>query len=61
MRLSISTPKRWLLLILAAYIILGIGYSIVIPLAETPDESEHFRYMQSIANSGELPVMLPVR
>ena len=61
MRLSISTPKRWLLLILAAYIILGIGYSIVIPLSETPDESEHFRYMQAIANSGELPVMLPVR
>ena len=61
MRLSISTPKRWLLLILAAYIALGIAYSIVIPLAETPDESEHFRYMQAIANSGELPVMLPVR
>ncbi len=56
-----STQKRGLLFILAAYIALAVAYSIVIPLAETPDESEHFRYLQSIANSGELPVMQPER
>ena len=61
MRFSISTPQRWLLIILVIYIVLGVAYSIVIPLAETPDESEHFRYMQAIARSGELPVMLPER
>ena len=61
MRLSQITPKRWLAIILALYIALGIAYSVVIPLAETPDESEHFRYMQSIANSGELPLLLPER
>ena len=32
-----------------------------VPLAETPDESEHFRYMQYIAQTGQLPVMQPVR
>ena len=61
MRLSVSTPQRWLLIILVIYIALGITYSIVIPLSETPDESEHFRYMQAIARSGKLPVMLPER
>jgi len=61
MRLSFSTPQRWLAIILVIYIALGIAYSIAIPLAETPDESEHFRYMQAIARSGTLPVMLPER
>lgn len=61
MRLSFSTAQRWLAIILVIYIALGIAYSIVIPLAETPDESEHFRYMQVIARSGQLPVMLPER
>lgn len=46
--------------ILCLYLLLGFTYSIVVPLAETPDESEHFRYLQYIANSGDLPVMVPV-
>ena len=56
-----SIPQRWLILILITYIILGLAYSIVIPLAETPDESEHFRYMQAIVNTRELPLMMPER
>ncbi|MCP4356532.1 MAG: hypothetical protein GY796_00745 [Chloroflexi bacterium] len=51
----------WLTLILAGYLLLAVAYSIAVPLAETPDESEHFRYMQHIALTGQLPVMQPVR
>ncbi|MDX1413938.1 MAG: glycosyltransferase family 39 protein [Candidatus Promineifilaceae bacterium] len=58
---SDSHPRRWLILILIAYTVLGLAYSLVIPLAETPDESEHFRYLQAIARTGRLPVMLPER
>ncbi len=59
MRFSISPSQRWLLILLAIYAVLGISYSIVVPLAETPDESEHFRYMQVLTLTGQLPVMQP--
>lgn len=52
---------RWLLLIIIAYLLLAFGYSIAVPLAETPDESEHFLYLQHIALERALPVMSPVR
>lgn len=50
---------RWLIFILIAYVLLGLTYSIVTPLAETPDESEHYRYLQTIADRGQLPIMVP--
>lgn len=45
---------------MGAYFVLAVGYSIAVPLAETPDESEHFRYLQYIVLTGQLPVMQPV-
>lgn len=52
---------RGIVLILISYIVLALIYSVVVPLAETPDESEHFNYLQHIAFTGNLPVMQPVR
>jgi len=49
---------RWLICIIIAYILLGFTYSVVTPLAETPDESEHYRYLQYIAETGSLPVLM---
>ncbi len=42
------------------YFALALVYSVAVPLAETPDESEHFRYLQHIVLTGQLPVMQPV-
>ncbi len=61
MRSSHSHSRRWLILILLTYASLAVAYSIVVPLAETPDESEHFRYMQAVARTGRLPLMEPRR
>jgi 4-amino-4-deoxy-L-arabinose transferase-like glycosyltransferase len=52
--------RFWLWLILGAYGVLAVVYSVAVPLAETPDESEHFRYLQHIVLTGQLPVMQPV-
>lgn len=53
-------PKGWLWGIVAAYLVLAVVYSVATPLGETPDETEHFRYLQHIALTGELPVMVPM-
>jgi 4-amino-4-deoxy-L-arabinose transferase-like glycosyltransferase len=42
------------------YFLLGLGYSLVVPLGESPDEVDHVRYVQCMANKGRLPVMQPV-
>lgn len=47
--------KRPLLLILAAYLLLATGFSIINPLFEAPDEHWHYFTAQYIADSGELP------
>lgn len=53
--------RHWpLSLIILLYLLLAVIYSVVVPLGESPDETEHFRYMQHIALTGELPVMVPV-
>ena len=52
--------NRWLILILILYLALGIWYSITVPLGESPDESEHFLYLQYIRLERSFPVMSPV-
>jgi hypothetical protein len=51
---------RWLALILIIYLALGVAYAFVVPLGESPDESDHFLYTQYIARFGRLPVLDPV-
>lgn len=47
---------RWLLaLILAAYVLLAVGYSLGTPPWEAPDEPSHYLYAEHIAARGSLP------
>jgi hypothetical protein len=47
--------RFWLALILAGYLLLGLGYSVAMPVWEAPDEMAHYRYALTIAREGRLP------
>ena len=47
--------KRIFLIILAVYLVLAIGYSIVEPLAEAPDEADHYNYITYLGQNRSLP------
>ena len=51
--------KRWLLLILVIYAVLGIAYSWIVPLGEAPDEVDHFLYVRYLVEQRAFPVMHP--
>ncbi|MBE2223990.1 MAG: glycosyltransferase family 39 protein [Anaerolineae bacterium] len=53
-----STRRKWLLLlILGLYLLLTIGYGILNPLFESPDEHWHFFTAQYLADNWELPAV----
>lgn len=52
--------RRWLLVILVAYSLLGIAYSWVTPLGESPDEIDHFLYVRYLVEQRQFPVMHPI-
>ncbi len=45
-----------LALLLIAYVVLAVGYSLVTPLYESTDELRHVRYVRHIATYGNLPL-----
>lgn len=45
-------------ILLAVFVAVAIGYSLIIPLFEGPDEDDHFRYAKFIADQRALPVQL---
>lgn len=47
--------NRFLIVIIVVYCVLAIGYSVIIPLGEAPDEVSHFAYVQSLAVQHQLP------
>lgn len=49
------SQRTWLVLILALYLLLAIGYGIRNPLFEAPDEQLHYFTMQTITETGRLP------
>ena len=49
-----------LLLILGLYLILGGVMSVVVPLAEAPDELDHFLYVEHLVRERTFPVLDPV-
>lgn len=49
-------PELTLRLIVAAYVILGVIYSVASPIFEAPDESFHFFVIQHVHETGQLPV-----
>ena len=55
---STTATTHWLLtLILSFYILLAVGYGIVNPLFESPDEHWHYFTAQYIADNWELPAV----
>ncbi len=51
-RLTIHAPR----IILALFVVLAAAYSVVNPLYESTDELQHYRYVQYLIATGELPV-----
>jgi hypothetical protein len=49
-------PRFWLFAILAAFLVLGLLYSVTVPLFEPPDEIWHFAFADHLAKGGGLPV-----
>jgi 4-amino-4-deoxy-L-arabinose transferase-like glycosyltransferase len=45
-----------LILLLITYLVLAVGYSVVTPIYEPPDEIRHFRYVRHLAVHHSLPV-----
>jgi len=48
--------RRWLKLILIAFVALGTLYSVVVPVFEAPDEVWHYLYIKHFADGHGLPV-----
>jgi 4-amino-4-deoxy-L-arabinose transferase-like glycosyltransferase len=55
-RLQFTASRLWLLTIIAAFLILGLIYSVTVPLFEPPDEIWHFAFADHLAKGGGLPV-----
>ena len=47
--------RRWLMLIFGLYFLLGIGYSLLMPLWEAPDEPAHYHLAWHLATYDEYP------
>lgn len=47
--------RRWLLLVLSLYLVLGLSYSLLMPMWEAPDEHAHYLFALHIARTGQLP------
>ncbi len=53
-------PGHWLVMILGLYVILGMAYTLIVPLGEAPDEVDHFLYVRYLVEQRAFPVMQPV-
>jgi hypothetical protein len=49
------STTRLFLIILALYLLLAIGYSVIEPLGEAPDEADHYNYITYIGLNRSLP------
>ncbi len=56
---QIVHPHRWLLLILALYVVLALAYSVLTPMWEAPDEPSHYAYAQYLLTERALPPPQP--
>lgn len=54
-RLYIGRPRRWLALLLAAYLVGGFNFAYFTPDWQAPDEPAHYNYIAYIAKTGTLP------
>ena len=54
-RRHIPLPPRSLALLLAVVAVIGIGWALIVPPWQSPDEFDHFAYTQSLAENFSLP------
>ncbi len=54
--MKLTKQHPWAIVLVAAYFILAVTYSIVNPIHEATDELRHYRYVRYIADFGQLPV-----
>ena len=47
--------RRWLILIFGLYLLLGVGYSLLMPIWEAPDEPAHYHLGWHLATYHEYP------
>ncbi len=55
--LYVRRPRRWLAVIVLAYILVATLYAFNTPLWQAPDEPAHYNYIAHIAETGTLPVL----
>lgn len=55
----IQRPRRWLAVILIAYLLVAGQYAVRTPAWQAPDEPAHYNYIAQIAATGRLPVLEP--
>ena len=53
------TVRLLLGLIVAAYVLLALGYALATPRWNNPDEPAHYNYVRELAEAGQLPVLRP--
>ena len=54
-----AATSQWaLVVVLCLFLVLGVVYSVVTPLFETPDEPWHYRYVRYLADHRRLPPLL---
>lgn len=49
------SAKRSFLIILLIYLLLAVAYSVALPLAEAPDEADHYAYIVTLGENRSLP------
>jgi hypothetical protein len=49
--------SRWLIAVLVLYLGMAVGYSLTVPIFETPDEPAHFLYANDLAAGDGLPIL----
>ncbi len=54
--MKITQPRLGLLIIVSAFMVLGVIYSVATPVLEAPDESFHFFFVQYVREQHRLPV-----
>jgi len=55
--MDIIKERRWLAFIFSLYILLAVGYSLLMPIWEAPDEPAHYHIAWHIARFGRLPAL----
>jgi len=55
--LYVRRPRRWLAVILAAYMMVAVLFALLTPAWQAPDEPAHYNYIRHIAETGSLPVL----